>query len=961
VANVAAQGLNDFVRRVAGDYPATDADLLRSLALDRNQTAFRILLHRHGRAVWAACRQVLGESADADDAFQATFILFWQSAGRIRRAAAVGAWLYGTAHRVACQARAAAIRRRRHEHHAAAATLVRASSPDQTWREACSVLHAELDRLPDRYRLPLVLCYLNGLSRDEAAARLGWSAGSVKGRLERGRERLRKRLTRRGIDLSAGLLAAVVGGTNMAVSAELVQGTIHAAAGIASPAVTALVRGAGLGTRAKVIVLAAMLGLTAVGVGGGAIILGGAVPADPPKNPDPPVTTPIQRAPAVPTTAYHARVSTEAGQPVAGATVLAVGDVGKGERLSTTTDADGRFAFDRLPFGKTAFPSVQLIVVRPGFAPTEQLIVTSKPGPASLTLRAAAAFGGSVKDAAGRPITGAEVQVGTVHRSKGITSSGSSWGFRPESAVRGTPAEQFFFTKTDAAGGFQFAAVAPGDELIFRVFAKGFGELTERPTLTAGHVARDGSARADLVLMPEAVIHGQVTSEVPGNSLDSVEVRLEGNNELHGFHRTLKPGADGHFTADRLPAGQLSVFLNLPPNAAATAAGDKVLTEAGKTNEVSLRIVAGVEVVGRVVIRDTSEPVPGAFMATTGLVNPSGFHFAGHPTDADGRFVLRLPPGRGAVMVWGAPDGYRQSDGRRQEVVVPADVARLELPKPFELLRPIGGTTAAPRLVPPVGSPAGKPAPGGPPLPVPAERQAAAVVRQHGGWYELDGEKHVVEINMVALQDADGRHENGVTDTDGALRVAGKFPHLKRVLLTRGQATDDGFAALAGLADLEELFVWDAAKVSDAGVRHLAGLSKLRAVHISNGKIGDDALAIFARIPSLKSLSLQGNNFTDAGLKHVSNMTRLKSLWVGMSTGLITDVGVPHLAHLSQLEELDLQHAALTDQGLLQLAELPKLQALYLTGPVFSRDAIEKVRTEHPKLRLDISSPAKKP
>src|SRR4029453_7867979 len=77
------------------------------------------------------------------------------------------------------------------------------------WREACAILHEELDRLPDKFRFPLLLCYLDGLSRDEAAQRLGWSVGSVQARLERGRARLRQRLERRGVTLSAGLLAAV--------------------------------------------------------------------------------------------------------------------------------------------------------------------------------------------------------------------------------------------------------------------------------------------------------------------------------------------------------------------------------------------------------------------------------------------------------------------------------------------------------------------------------------------------------------------------------------------------------------------------------------------------------------------------------------------------------------------------------------------------------------------------------
>src|SRR5205085_4667555 len=171
-------------------------------------------------------------------------------AGKVRRAGSVAAWLYGTAHRIACQARAAAVRRRRLEAGAASRAApgpARLAGPtDSTWREACAILHEELDRLPDRYRLPLVLCYLAGKSRDEAAQQLGWRLHAVKGRLERGRRRLRQRLARRGIELSVGLLAGLAVDPARAggVPQELVRSTVGAAAaGTAPPAVAALARG----------------------------------------------------------------------------------------------------------------------------------------------------------------------------------------------------------------------------------------------------------------------------------------------------------------------------------------------------------------------------------------------------------------------------------------------------------------------------------------------------------------------------------------------------------------------------------------------------------------------------------------------------------------------------------------------------------------------------------------------
>src|SRR5439155_12116175 len=208
-------------------------------------SAFERLVWRHGPAVLAACRKVLSVEADAEDAFQATFLALLQGARSIRQRNAVGAWLCGVAHRIAVDALADTLRRRQRERRAAR-TEAAPAAPDLSWREACAALHRELDRLPDKYRLPLVLCYLRGLSRDEAARQLGWTVQSLKGRLERGRLLLRDRLARRGITLSAGLLATL--GDSAAartVPPRLIQTTLRAVmGGQRSAVVTALVQGA---------------------------------------------------------------------------------------------------------------------------------------------------------------------------------------------------------------------------------------------------------------------------------------------------------------------------------------------------------------------------------------------------------------------------------------------------------------------------------------------------------------------------------------------------------------------------------------------------------------------------------------------------------------------------------------------------------------------------------------------
>jgi len=220
-----------------------DPDLLNRFQKHKDAAAFEALVRRHGALVLSACRRVLADAADVDDVFQATFLVLLRRSNSIRKQHSIGSWLYGVAHRLAVQARDCAARRRRLERRAGKSEEV--ASPDLSWREACAVLHRELDRLPEKYRLPLLLCYLEGQSRDEAARRLGWTMNVIRGRLERGRQLLRTRLARSGVTLSAGLVAALGdSATADGLSPRLVQVTVNIAmTGRYSPTVAALLRG----------------------------------------------------------------------------------------------------------------------------------------------------------------------------------------------------------------------------------------------------------------------------------------------------------------------------------------------------------------------------------------------------------------------------------------------------------------------------------------------------------------------------------------------------------------------------------------------------------------------------------------------------------------------------------------------------------------------------------------------
>lgn len=221
--------VRELAERTSNAAPS-DRDLLDAFTRTGDQDAFAVLVRRHGALVLGVCRRVLGHTADAEDAFQATFLVLARRAGAISWREGIKNWLYGVACRIALKARTRDRRRRQHERAAGACRRDTVPSQD-AWCDLRAVLDEELARLPAEYRAPLLLCYLEGKTRDEAAGELGWAPGSVKGRLERGRDLLRTRLIRRGVTLGAALCASMLGeaATAAPVPAALASATVRAA------------------------------------------------------------------------------------------------------------------------------------------------------------------------------------------------------------------------------------------------------------------------------------------------------------------------------------------------------------------------------------------------------------------------------------------------------------------------------------------------------------------------------------------------------------------------------------------------------------------------------------------------------------------------------------------------------------------------------------------------------------
>jgi RNA polymerase sigma factor (sigma-70 family) len=238
-------GILEYLHRLARPGAAgegTDGQLLEQFVTRHDQAAFATLLRRHGPLVWGVCRRLLRHTQDAEDSFQATFLILARKAGSVGKRDSVRSWLYGVAYRVAVRARTTAHRRRER---GGPLEDVAAPGDDVAGPDLRPLLDEELARLPERYRLPLILCHLEGRTQEEAARLLGCPRATVATRLARGRDRLRQRLARRGLDVSAGACAAGLReATAPPVPDVLAEGTLRAvAAGDASPRAAGLAEG----------------------------------------------------------------------------------------------------------------------------------------------------------------------------------------------------------------------------------------------------------------------------------------------------------------------------------------------------------------------------------------------------------------------------------------------------------------------------------------------------------------------------------------------------------------------------------------------------------------------------------------------------------------------------------------------------------------------------------------------
>jgi RNA polymerase sigma factor (sigma-70 family) len=648
-----------------------DRDLLERFAASRDEAAFEALLRRHAPMVWAVCRRVLGDWHDAEDAFQAAFLALARQAGSIRRCGSAGSWLYRVACHAALRLRSQAASRKRRE---GRITPQEEADPlaEVTARELLAVLDEELARLPEAERAPLVLCYLQGLTRDEAARQLSWSLGTLKRRLGQGLRRLRSRLGRRGLALPAGLLAAGI--VRAEVPAGLAAGTIRQAVGApATPTVAALADAVSHGRAAgKLRAFAALLivsGLLPLGLG----LLAHPAVQSPPEA----TATPMPARP-VPEDEQEwnvtGRVVNEKNDPVKGAQVAAVvclsGFPAHGEhRLrvlgSTHVDAMGRFRLvvrDR-PDGRIAFPFV--VAAAPGHGlGNAQLAGPGGRQDVSLRLPPEVILRARLIDLQGAPASGVELRL---REAMSIGTDG------PGSSVWGADGELPFWPRTlttDRDGRVTVRGFGRGQRAGLEVcderFAPRWIYLTqgEEPT----------QALEPVQLVTGRVVAADTGRPIAGARLEIVAYHYGQNYISTTSRQGERTDTEGHFRIAGPPSQNYTVQVLAPEGQPYLGVEQQIAWPKGAVrHKVEISLPRGVVIRGQVVEEGSGKPVAGARL----IFHPRGsdtialsqaekfvppnvlsYKHSLVRSGADGSFQVSVPEAPGHLLVVGPTPNY---------------------------------------------------------------------------------------------------------------------------------------------------------------------------------------------------------------------------------------------------------------------------------------------------------------
>jgi RNA polymerase sigma factor (sigma-70 family) len=652
----------------------SDATLLECFAGERDEGAFAVLVQRHGRLVWEVCRHILHDDHDAEDAFQVTFLVLARKADSIQKKQSIASWLYGVAYRVAQKARVAAARRRIHETRAASLATAQPSC-EMAWRELQAILDDELNRLPEKYKAPFVLCCLEGKSKKGAADELGWKEGTVSSRLAEARKRLQQRLARRGVTLSALLC-----GTALTQNTATATIPPHLAAGTVKAALT-FVSGVGVEAGQATLlareVLRAMAAtrLKLTGVFLALVVAAGTVWAlrplaegsktleDPQGRRDPPPEMTAGEGKML----VSGRILGRTGQPLAEAQVAVVAgerreigrpglDIRSGSKVfcSAQTDAQGRFFLALERPGLERYYNLGLLATAPGYAPSWSPVSHRdsyhEPQEVLCELEPGQVVRGRLVDAQGTPARAVRVDVvGMVKR------AGRNQGVRfrgPQEGLRSWPAS----TTTDDTGQFLLRDVGSDCDIDLQVQAERFAPQWLLLRTNSGVQEME----ATFSLEPRRILEGKVIAADTGRAMphSRVFVISQGPGASSRLSRTeAQADAQGRFQVSPFPGQELVVvaypaedepYLNLQQTLKWPAGTARLVIDSP--------LPRGALVTGQVVEESTGQPVAGARV-----------EYRSRTTDNSSTRTAK----DGSVTEWGWLDARTRPDGSFQITVLP--------------------------------------------------------------------------------------------------------------------------------------------------------------------------------------------------------------------------------------------------------------------------------------------------
>ena len=682
----------------------TDRQLLERFNSRRDaagEAAFAALVSRHGPMVLGVSRQILEDCHLAEEAFQATFIVLARKARSIRDSDRLGNWLYGVASRTARCARLRLSRRREREElgsmiRSGSNALVEPTVPPAEAaimaREELEVLHCEIARLPDAFRLPVVLCYLEGLTVHEAARQLQWSHGTLRSRMARAREKLRRGLTRRGIVLPAAALAALLDTRPASASVPSTLNEITTRAALRFAAGPAAVDALSASTTAlaqevlrsmlvhnlKLAALVALL-LGAAATGAGFLARSLALEDEPGKTPavhqprteKGPDETKRGQDPGPGRMFVTGHVLDTAGKPAPGVAIDVIGRprapwvgtqeykdrrvlVGRGE-----TDAQGHFRIDVLRTSAYGFFEVYALAAAPGFGLSwVQLNADAKEPAAEIRLRPEQVIRGKLIDVQGQPAAGVELQVWSVGRpnvpqAKGGYDGVSMGNPPPPDGLRVWPRPGV----TDAFGRFELAGIGRDVTVGFHVRDQRFASGGFQVRTDEG----DGPKTVTETLRSAMIIEGRVMAADTGQPIPQALVEL--GLTTGGAEARARADDQGRFSATVQPAKNYRVRA-FPP------VGQPYLidqvefewTKGAVRKEVDVKVPRGVVIRGKVVEERTGRALPEASVQYIPMGRRGGGLASGSDTtvasEKDGSYQIAVRPGKGHLFVFGPTSDY---------------------------------------------------------------------------------------------------------------------------------------------------------------------------------------------------------------------------------------------------------------------------------------------------------------